>query len=472
MFNAPSFHDLFLGGFMCDTAADGVGLSNSVPKEERLARAGLRSADLAELMPFARALADARENRDSHIGFVGYNKTAAGNKVLIAVDREYDLAVPNAVAEALREKGAHVDILIADMGNPDREFDYLDEVEVIMRREPWDSNPRRWEGMPYIEEFALRRGYDLLIHGKGGPIPKTDFRYEQIPWLRSEHFLQRSTTYPLDLHLLINKKTWDPIWEYGRGGRARLTDAEGTDIAWTYWDEYYDGTRYGFSATPRNGHLFGHPVPPIIAKEDAAGVVAGTTSHFSRAFPQVKVELEGGQVVKVTGGAAYGDAWRALLEESRRTQYPCFPRPGLFYLWEVAIGTNPKIKRPSHIERHSSGGFEWERRRSGVIHMGFGTLWRSAEEKWAGEHGILYGHLHIHLLFPTFTITTKSGKDHTIIRNGRLTALDDPEVRTLAKKYGDPDELLREDWIAQIPGITAPGSYDDYARNPGQWIYK
>ena len=29
--------------------------------------------------------------------------------------------------------------LIADMGDPDREFDYLDEVEVIMRREPWDK---------------------------------------------------------------------------------------------------------------------------------------------------------------------------------------------------------------------------------------------------------------------------------------------------------------------------------------------
>ena len=332
---------------MCDTADDGVGISNSVPKAEQLKRVGLRSADLSELMPFARQLANGRENRDSHIGFVGYNKTVPGNKVLIAVDREYDQAVPNAVAAALEEKGAHVDILIADMGEPDREFDYLDEIEVIMRREPWEKNPRRWEGMPYIEDFALRRGYDLLIHGKGGPIPKTDFRYEQIPWLRPEHFLQRSTTYPLDLHLLINKKTWDPIWDYGRGGRARLTDAEGTDITWTYWDEYYDGTRYGFSSTPRNGHLFGHPVPPIIAKEDAAGVVAGTTSHFSRAFPQVRVELEGGQIVKVMGGAAYGDAWRDLLEESKRTQYPCFPRPGLFYLWEVAIGTNPKSSDPA-----------------------------------------------------------------------------------------------------------------------------
>ena len=139
---------------MCETADDGVGISNSVPKAEQLKRVGLRSADLSELMPIARELANWRENRDSHIGFVGYNKTVPGNKVLIAVDREYDQAVPNAVAAALREKGAHVDILTADMGDPDREFDYLDEVEVIMRREPWDKNPRRWEGMPYIEDFA------------------------------------------------------------------------------------------------------------------------------------------------------------------------------------------------------------------------------------------------------------------------------------------------------------------------------
>jgi hypothetical protein len=45
-------------------------------------------------------------------------------------------------------------------------------------------------------------------------------------------------------------------------------------------------------------------------------------------------------------------------------------------------------------------------------------------------------------------------------------------VRKLAEKYGDPDDLLGEDWIPQIPGITAAGSYDEYAGNPGAWIYK
>jgi len=431
----------------------------------------VKKIDITELTPNARALAAWPESRTSHIGFVGYGNTVAGNKVLIAVDREYDPAVPHAIAEALREKGAHVDVLCVDVGEPTRVFDFLDEVRVTMRREPWENNPRRWEGIPFIEDFAARRGYDLLIHGKGGPVPKTDYRYEQIPWLQSEHLTSSSAIYPMDLHRLINDKTWGLIWEKGRGGSAHLTDPEGTDLSWTYWEEYYDGTRYGFSSIPRYGHLFSHPVTPLIAKEDTTGVVAGTTSHFTRAFPRVRVELEGGQIVKVDGGAGYGDAWRDLLEEGKRIHYPCFPRPGLFYLWEAAIGTNPKIHRPSHIEQHSSGGFEWERRRSGVIHMGFGTLWRASEEKWAGERGLLYGHLHIHLLFPTLVITAKDGTEYTVIRDGRLTAMDDPEVRQLAAKYGDPDEILKEDWIPQIPGITCSGSYEEYAGDPGRWIY-
>ncbi len=53
--------------------------------------------------------------------------------MLIAVDREYDPSVPHAVAQALREKGAHVDVLCVDVGEPTKEFDYLDEVRVTMR---------------------------------------------------------------------------------------------------------------------------------------------------------------------------------------------------------------------------------------------------------------------------------------------------------------------------------------------------
>jgi hypothetical protein len=181
--------------------------------------------------------------------------------------------------------------------------------------------------------------------------------------------------------------------------------------------------------------------------------------------------LKKAKVVEIRGGGAYGDAWRALEEETRSTQYPCFPGPGLFWLWEIAIGTNPKITRPHNIEYLSSGGFEWERRRAGIIHTGMGTRWRSSEEVWAGERGILYGHLHVHLMKATLVVETRSGSV-PVIENGRLSAYDDPDVRDCAARFGDPDQLLNDDWIPEIPGITVEGSYEEYARNPAAWVYR
>lgn len=45
----------------------------------------------------------------------------------------------------------------------------------------------------------------------------------------------------------------------------------------------------------------------------------------------------------------------------------------------------------------------------------------------------------------------------------------DPEVRALAARYGEPDKLLRKDFVHPLPGINVPGNYNDYARNPGDY---
>ncbi len=446
---------------MCDPADGDRG---SAPE-------GGQAIDMDELVRVAGFLASESEVRRTAAGFIGYGATVAGNRVLIAVDREYDARVPETVARALRQKGAHVDIISVDTG-PDRPFDELDEIRVIIRREPWARNPRRWEGMPWIEEMALRNGYDLLIHGKGGGIPATPHRYEAIPWLQVEQFVSSATTFPRDVHTLINEKLWDAFRQRGMGGRVHLTDPEGTDLTYTLWPDYFDGTRRGYGDIPWWGHVMGHAPTPILKQEDATGVVAGTTNHFSRPFPSIRVALQSGRVESIEGGGRYGDAWRDLLQETRTIQYPCFPRPGLFWLWEIAIGTNPKIARPSRIDRHSSGGMEWERRRSGIIHAGFGTRWRGPEEVWAGDHGIVYGHLHTHLLFPTLSVMTTRGEEIRLIDAGHLTLLDDPQVRALAARHGDPDRLLREDWVPELPGVSVEGEYADYARDPAPWIYR
>ena len=413
--------------------------------------------------------------RRSAAGFVGYGGIKEGDRILLGVDNQYSPLVVEAAVTALRGAGARVDVVESDLG-PDREFDELDEIRAIIRRTSFLEQPRRWEGPRWIEEKALRDNYDLLILGKGGGPPRADgpyptpARYESIPWLLPEHLASEANTYPLDLHMLINHKTWDPLAEKGLGGRIHLTDAEGTDISWTLPEEAW-GPLQAFGRKIHWGHLHTHPTTPTPAKTDAEGVVCGTTSHFARPFPRIRLQVEGGKVQSIAGGGGYGEAWRALDDETRSIHYPVFPRPGLFWLVEAAIGTNPKISRGNDIRRLSSGGTEWERRRSGVLHLGFGTFWRDSGEEWAMAKKLAYGHLHVHLLFATMDLTTKTGETMRIIDRGRLTALDDPDVRRLAEQKGDPDTLLTEAWVPPVPGVTTAGSLDDYFADPARFIY-
>lgn len=450
---------------MCGTSRDVV----PDPVEAGPAGGVERVIELGDLLEIARRIARQDEVRRTAAGFIGYGATRPGDRVLIGVDSQTDPDLTHAVAGALREMGASVDVVVAQVED-DRAFDDVDEIRVAMRRQPWVEAPRRWEGTPWIEDLARTRGYDLLIHGKGGAIPKVEHRYEGFPWVVKDHFSAAVNLFPRDLHRLINERTWSRITD-NAGARLLLTDPEGTDLGLTILEApFRDGTRHDYGLSPKWGHLMAHPPTPIGRDDDTSGVIAGTLNHFSRPFPRIEVEVDRARMTGIRGGGAYGAAWRELEDESRATQYPCFPDPGLFWIWEIAIGTNPKIARPANIRSLSSGGFEWERRRAGIIHCGLGTRWRSSEEVWAGERHLLYGHLHVHLMSPTLVVQAPA-RDIPVIVDGRLAAYDDAEVRELAARYGDPDELLHDDWIPSIPGITVPGDYAAYAADPAVWIY-
>ncbi len=93
---------------------------------------------------------------------------------------------------------------------------------------------------------------------------------------------------------------------------------------------------------------------------------------------------------------------------------------------------------------------EWKR--AGVFHLGFGSrYYRTAKEfqEYAPKDTLPAGRIHIHNYFATFEVKLQ-GTDYwyKIIDKGRITAMDEPEVRSIASKYGIPDQLLSYDWIS------------------------
>ncbi|HLB11459.1 MAG TPA: hypothetical protein VJO15_00720 [Dehalococcoidia bacterium] len=422
-----------------------------------------------DLLPYARHIVTGPSVRRTYPAGYGVK---AGERVLVAVDSFYDRLVVDAFLRAIREAGAQCDLYVADNG-PDREADELDEMRVFMGNTPWGKRPL--EPPPWfkkVEAFAEAMGYDLLVRGIGGPTQNTPYRNEGIPWISREILASGATTFPYELWDFLQVKAWEPFWKNARGGRVRVTDPEGTDFTFTMQAHHIDdpNPRLAFQPRPFHGHMMGHPPPPYDDAKDGDGVAAGCINHFGRPFPRIKVYLERGQVRAVEGGGKYGDGWRQLLEMTRNTKYPEFPRPGLFWLWEIAIGTNPKFIRPRHMMSRARGA-AYERLRSGIIHVGLGTRILSYSEEWAAGEDVPYGHLHVHLQFPTLELTSASGEKYRMIDHGRLTSLDDPEVVSMAEKYGDPEELLKEDWIPAIPGISIPGDYwKDYAGDPAGWI--
>ena len=403
-----------------------------------------------------------------------------GERVLLAVNSFYDKELVNAVVRAIVKAGATVDLVCTDMG-PERELNQLDEYRGFIFN--WkDIQPvneiRNWSARrPWVEQAAAREGYDQLIHGVGQPPKPTTFRSDTIPWTSAEIF--HSAAFPREVWDLVEKKGWDMIWNKGRGGRVRITDPEGTDITFTLREEFYHMDRYKdsgfapfFNPQPFFCHYWACPTPPYsMTNWDAAGVVAGTYNHFSCPYPNIKVQVENGRVTGIDGGGEYGDEWREMWEATKDIQYPGYPGKGLFWFWEVGVGTNPKMGRPSNAFMLSGCGTTFERLRSGYVHLGFGTAPLSQAETWARENVKTYGHLHVHLLHCNYEITTADGEVLYLIKNGHLTSLDDPEVIELAAKYGDPAEVLRETWIPPLPGITVPGDYEkEYALNPLKWL--
>jgi len=307
-------------------------------------------------------------------------------------------------------------------------------------------------------------------------------------------------TFPSDVFHLVEKKTLQLMTL--DIDKVHVTDPEGTDVTWDVTPEMakrwigniYEPNHlfmYPDTATGKNGVTidnFPKPNPEWTPREPIAminGVIAGTNGSGGF-WPRMEITYKDGYMTQVKGGGIYGEIIRQFLEYPgiNDTMYPYYKHPGFWHLWEIALGTNPKYFRdPSDFYEGGHAGvycLTFERYRTGVFHWGFGN--EIANEpgslglpgkwlKFGADHDLPTGHdFHIHNYFATYQVHRSStGQWVKIVDRGHLVALDDPEVRALASKYGDPDKILSEDWVPEVPGINAPGSYKEYASDP--WKY-
>ena len=438
-----------------------------------------------DLLPAARIIAFRDKGLNMRPGY----EVKGGEKILFVVTDYTDPWVVEAFKRVFEEKGASVDVFI--QASPFKDiWTTGDSMERRIHRDRYQAafstgtgSTLAGRGRVSIEDFARSQGYDLVVgrtFQTGLEGAQSDYGIRMM-WPTRYTLASAGETYPRELIELIERKGWEMVRQ---ARRVHITDPEGTDLSWSWTDEHWQvvegvhptypvhigGITHKFGPGESEnpiipGHLMAYPIGIIFDDADAAGVIAGTTDHQGP-FPYIKIKIENNQIASMEGGGEYGELWREFLDKTKQIHYISQPRPGNNYVTEVSICTNPKIVRPHDVFASRAGRSAWvlDRMRSGVIHIGIGL---NSRREWATERGYPTDHYHVHLYFATVTIETRDGRTLTMIDKGRLTALDDPEVRQLAAKYGDPDEMLREDWIPGIPGINMEGDYmRDYARDP------
>lgn len=432
-----------------------------------------------DLLPNARHVVT-RKRPSTGNQFPGY-QVKGGEKVLLVVYQYMDPWVTEAFARAFREQNCWVDVII--LQGPNRLWDSTLPLELAVRGKTkevaWDPDALVWIGRIIKEQkydFAVSPSYLSETY-----VLRTAYGYDyETQWPTREMLADPAIQYPREIIEALDRKSWEKIRQ---ADKVQITDPEGTDLQLTYSEEQWqviEGTHPTFKATGRrigpgmseipqiSGHLMGVPMQ-IVGDADARGVISGTGDHAGP-YPFLKITMEGSRVTKLEEGGAYGDLWREYLAKAQDIRYPHYPGKGVGWLIEGSIGTHPKIARPFNVLESMAARSAWpyDRNRTGIIHVGIG---QRDDIEWAEARGLPFAHFHVHLYFPTYRATLRDGRPVVVIDRGHLTALDDPEVRQIAARHGNPDQLLREDWIPGIPGINMPGDYQrDYASDPASWF--
>ncbi len=242
--------------------------------------------------------------------------------------------------------------------------------------------------------------------------------------------------FPYDVMQLMARKVFE---QWTRGARVpgpagktiRVAAANGTDLTATYDPRYVINT--GFVPAPLRPGQWNQLCGATVGIElftAADGVVVLDALHGEEEYkflPPVGSDVVyplsqpirwifEGKYAAIEGGPE-ADVMRRIVSRAgtRAARALC----------EIALGVNPKAPLNTLPTRHA-----------GVTHYAIGST-RGRTPTTELEDAPVHTHGHIH------RATIEVDGDLTI-DNGRLLALDDPEVRDAASRHGDPDEILAE----------------------------
>jgi hypothetical protein len=362
-------------------------------------------------------------------------KLEPGERVLVLADDGTDREVARAVLECARATGA--DVTFVEMPRPQSAWAEPSDVVLAAMKQAQKCLSL---ALVYHDRRTTiaRREHGMAMFFLLPPVPAT--------------LLGEAALFPIELCAEIGRQC---ALRLRAARKLRVTSRRGTDFTATLdprnctadpggWLDAWDPGRV-IGRTPGEGS---NTFPPgvVLAYPDPGSVTGvAVFEHFVGVGPiesHLAVRYEHGRCVE-----AQGEGAERIAELVAGHEYATD-------VAEIAWGTNPRQTLTLDTERNPIDA----ERHAGTVHVGIGP------SPIFGSRTTSKLHLDGLIVKPTIHLDGEP-----ITEDGHLLVLDLPEVRELAARFGDPDELLTERFPTKPPAMAAvPDSGPVELR--GSWV--
>ncbi|MBI4465079.1 MAG: hypothetical protein HY647_10275 [Acidobacteria bacterium] len=455
-----------------------------------------------------RMLAAARFAVRQTAGMSPLGKMQSGQTVYVLLQWGQDSRVWEAMKQAWAERGVEAQPLYVwdVLGITEEEYKQRMSKDAVHGNEAWKEfgtfrtvyrkyypeEIQQQFGNPFTDEYTrvnFLPGYldkhpeiQHIYAGQGGGVfwvaalGKKHGEKFMGNWLyaRVIDLLSKASEYPADVWSLVDEKILRAVPFVSE---VTLQDPEGTNLHWTLTPEE---AQLWSKNTGISNHIYIYPNPLHSTMQEGAVLVAH--ANHTGLYPTMTVHVDAhGGIQSIEGGGRTGELFKMLINhpDFQNVKFPKSPLPGYWFFRQDGLASNPKyVKNFMALTE----GTPWlandtERQRAGVQHLAFSYESTDPEDlAYAKERGIPLGNgehtAHLHLYFSSVQWKLRdTGEWVTVSEKGYIKMFDDPEVRALASRYGDPELIFRYEWIPGIPGINVAGDYQkDFAPDPWEWF--